>query len=66
MDNLVRKNLNPRKLMRQCQYVDVGIEIGHYRNKDVDELTTRVKVMQSKTGYHAVPAKPKEMLPNEN
>ena len=52
--------------MRQCQYVDVGIEIGHYRNKDVDELTTRVKVMQSKTGYHVVPAKPKEMLPNEN
>ena len=48
--------------MRQYQYVDVGIEIGHYRNKDVDELTTRVKVMQSKTGYHAVPAKPKEML----
>ena len=66
LDNLVRKNLNPRKLMRQYQYVDVGIEIGHYRNKDVDELTTRVKVMQSKTGYHAVPAKPKEMLPNEN
>ena len=30
--------------MRQYQYVDVGIEIGHYRNKDVDELTTRVKV----------------------
>ena len=66
LDNLVRKNLNLRKLMRQYQYVDVGIKIGHYRNKDVDELTTRVKVMQSKTGYHAVPAKPKEMLPNEN
>jgi hypothetical protein len=48
--------------MRQYQYVDVGIEIGHYKNKDIDVPTTRVKVMQSKTGYHAVPMLPKEML----
>lgn len=62
LDSLVRKNLDPRKLMRQYQYVDVGIEIGHYKNKNIDVPTTRVKVMQSKTGYHAVPMLPKEML----
>ncbi|WHS10362.1 polymorphic toxin type 50 domain-containing protein [Ligilactobacillus salivarius] len=62
LDSLVRKNLDPRKLMRQYQYVDVGIEIGHYKNKGIDVPTTRVKVMQSKTGYHAVPMLPKEML----
>ena len=66
LDNLVRSHLNPKKILRQSQYIDVGTVVGHYRTKGIDIQTTRLKVMQSKTGYHAVPMKPKEMLEREN
>lgn len=66
LDDLVREHINPAKLTRQFQYVDFGEVIGHYVTKGVDLETARGKVMQSKTGYHVVPAKPKEMLRDES
>ena len=59
---------NFSKLGDNYQFIDIGQPIGHYvtNNGKVDIVTTRMKIHQSKNGYHAVPAKPKEMLENEN
>ena len=68
IDELVKTKANFSKLGDNYQFIDIGQPIGHYvtNNGKVDIVTTRMKIHQSKNGYHAVPAKPKEMLENEN
>ena len=68
IDELVKTKANFSKLGDSYQFIDIGQPIGHYvtNNGKVDIVTTRMKIHQSKNGYHAVPAKPKEMLENEN
>lgn len=68
IDSIVKTHANFNKLGDRYQFVDAGRPIGHYvtNNGKVDVITTRMKVHQSKKGYHAVPAKTKEMQKNEN
>ena len=48
------------KAFGDFQYINANRTIGVYKNQDGrSEKTNRMKLMQSKNGYHAVPA-PKE------
>lgn len=68
LDSLIKAKVKFNKLGDRYQYVDFSKPVGHYLNKNgtVNKPTTRAKVHQSKRGYHAVPAKPREMFNNEN
>lgn len=68
IDTLVKSQINMNKLGQRYQFIDAGKPIGHYiTNKGkINVETTRMKVHQSKKGYHAVPTKTREMLKNEN
>ena len=68
IDTLVKSQINMNKLGQRYQFIDAGKPIGHYiTNKGkINAETTRMKVHQSKKGYHAVPTKTREMLKNEN
>ena len=68
LDALVQEGINFNKLGDRYQFVDTGQPIGHYvtNNGEIDVITTRIKVHQSKKGYHAVPTMPKEMYEHEN
>lgn len=68
IDSIVKTRVNFNKLGDRYQFVDAGEPIGHYiTNKgNIDVLTTRMKVHQSKKGYHAVPTMPQEMRNHEN
>lgn len=68
LDSIVKTNVNMNKLGDRYQYVDAGRPIGRYitNSGKVNAETSRMKVHQSKKGYHAVPAKSREMLKNEN
>lgn len=68
IDAIVKTRINFNKLGDRYQFVDANKPIGHYVTDKgrTNVITTRMKVHQSKKGYHAVPAKSREMLKNEN
>lgn len=57
VDTIVKTHVNINKLGNRYQFIDANRPIGHYiTNKGrIDVVTTRMKVHQSKKGYHAVP-----------
>lgn len=60
IDNIVQKKAARDKAFGDFQYINANRTIGVYKNQDGrSEKTNRMKLMQSKNGYHAVPA-PKE------
>lgn len=68
IDAIVKTRINFNKLGNRYQFVDAGKPIGHYvTNKGrTNVITTRMKIHQSKKGYHAVPTMSREMYENEN
>lgn len=68
IDSIVKTRVNFNKLGDRYQFVDAGEPIGHYITNEgnIDVPTTRMKVHQSKKGYHAVPTMPREMRKHEN
>lgn len=68
VDAIVKERINFNKLGDRYQFIDANKPIGKYvTNKGKTKVdTTRMKVHQSKKGYHAVPALPREMLKDEN
>lgn len=68
LDSLVKEKINFNKLGDRYQYADFNRPVGYYLNKSgtVKGRTSRIKIHQSQKGYHAVPAKSREMLKNED
>ncbi len=57
LDNIVQKVADRNKAFLSFQYINADKTIGIYKNKDgKGKKTNRMKLMQSKNGYHAVPA----------
>lgn len=66
IDDIIQLKADKKQAFQQFQYVDAKKTIGVYRDAQGNTLkTSRMKVMQSKNGYHAVPAPPKEMKNND-
>ena len=68
IDTIVKNRINMNKLGQRYQFIDAGKPIGHYiTNKGkINAETTRMKVHQSKKGYHAVPTLSRGMQKHEN
>lgn len=68
IDAIVKTRINFNKLGNRYQFVDAGKPIGHYVTDKgrTNVITTRMKIHQSKKGYHAVPTMSREMYENEN
>ena len=68
IDAIVKTRINFNKLGDRYQFVDAGKPIGHYVTDKgrTNVITTRMKVHQSKKGYHAVPTMSREMYEHEN
>lgn len=65
LDVIIQKKAHRSEAFQPFQYINAGKTIGIYKDKGGNlAKTTRMKVMQSKTGYHAVPAVPRELLNN--
>ena len=63
---LVKSQANKTESFNAFQFINTDKPIGVYKDKTgKSEITTRMKLMQSKNGYHAVPA-PKEDKSNES
>ena len=66
IDNIVKSQANKTESFNAFQFINTDKPIGVYKDKTgKSEITTRMKLMQSKNGYHAVPA-PKEDKRNES
>ncbi|MBP2057167.1 hypothetical protein J2Z60_000329 [Lactobacillus colini] len=67
LDNIVKQKAKIGKVFQPFQFIDAKKNIGVYKNKRGTTLkTTRMKIMQSKNDYHAVPALPKEKVKNDS
>ena len=65
IDNIVQAKASKDMSFKAFQFVNADKTIGIYKDKTgKSEATNRMKLMQSKNGYHAVPA-PKEDKRNE-
>ena len=54
---IIQKKADVKQAFNKYQYVDTGRNVGIYRDEAGNiQKTQRVKLMQSKNGYHAVPA----------
>lgn len=57
LDGIIQKKADVKQAFNKYQYVDTGRNVGIYRDEAGNiQKTQRVKLMQSKNGYHAVPA----------
>ena len=60
LDAIIQERADKGKAFQNHQYVKAEKIIGVYEDKSGNAVkTTRMKIMQSKNGYHAVPAPPK-------
>lgn len=65
IDNIVQAKASKDMSFKAFQFVNADKTIGIYKDRTgKSEATNRMKLMQSKNGYHAVPA-PKEDKRNE-
>lgn len=66
LEEIVKEKIDLSRLSNQYQFIDIGEPIGVYKNGDIVAETTRIRVALSRTGYHAVPALPKELRKRVN
>ena len=60
LDAIIQERADKGKAFQNHQYVKAEKIIGVYKDESGNAVkTTRMKIMQSKNGYHAVPAPPK-------
>jgi hypothetical protein len=60
LDAIIQERVDKGKAFQNHQYVKAEKIIGVYEDESGNAVkTTRMKIMQSKNGYHAVPAPPK-------
>lgn len=59
LNDIIQKGANKKKAFRNYQYIDAEKIVGVYKDEDGNAVkTSRLKLMQSKNGSHAVPAPP--------